>query len=183
MQRPSTPTRNRRRCSCTNAATRSSPESMIITKSAQPMSQASRPGLCLVACHSACTTALLDVATSLSPHVDAAGMLLVLMHASPRSLIGTPAPCTDAPPVVMMHLRNSRLMTMALSRTSSAGGELLGSASSSRRSRGCGPNAMFALKRDAWLQRAMARGSKESGRGTVSPPARRSGCGWRPCSW
>ena len=38
-------------------------------------------------------------------------------------------------PVVMMHLMNSRLTMMALSRASTAGGELAGAASSSRRSR------------------------------------------------
>lgn len=46
----------------------------------------------------------------------------------------------------MMHLRNSRLMTMALSRTSTAGGELLGSASSSRRSRGCTQSAAAVMR-------------------------------------
>ena len=59
-------------------------------------------------------------------------------------------PGAHAPPVVMMHLRNSRLMTMALSRTSSAGGELLGCASSSRRSRGCSVRAVAAFRHDTW---------------------------------
>lgn len=43
-------------------------------------------------------------------------------------------------PVVMMHLMNSRLTMMALLRPSTAGGELAGAASSSRRSRACHSN-------------------------------------------
>jgi hypothetical protein len=64
----------------------------------------------------------------------------------------------------MMHLRNSRLMTMALSRTSSAGGELLGSASSSRKSRGCSAKAVVALKHETCWPHAGAQGSEEPGR-------------------